>query len=183
MACCCGMQHLPPSWRLGCGRPEITPDVELLVLEIHREEIEAGAVGRVASELMELSESPQLRRQLAHGVLFICGGYDHDPREIWQIPEICKFLSALAGQWNYFLHFLAPLPDFWAVLLLALADGQLEAQASARSCASADPAVVAALLDSMRAAAHLLHRDMQLSPEQSAAVLQRSAAAIEACFK
>lgn len=172
----------PIQWTLGAGRPDIGPDVELLVLVLGRAEVEACAVGRVVDDLMRLSEDERLRRQLAHGVVLTCSGYDSDPREVWQIPEVRQFLQALCGQWNLFAHFLAPIPDAWGVLLLSLVDAQAEGQAGDRQFGSVDADQVEQLLARLERAAGILHRDMGLGATESAAIVSRSMSAIKGCF-
>jgi hypothetical protein len=173
---------IPIQWTLGAGQPEIGPDVDLLVLVLSRSEVEACAVGRVVDDLMRLSEDARLRRQLAHGVVLTCSGYDADPREVWQVPEVRRFLQALCGQWNQFAHFLAPMPDAWGVLLLSLVDAQPEGQAGNRQFGSVDADQVAKLLADLERAAGVLHRDMGLGAAESAEIIGRSMTAIQGCF-
>lgn len=172
----------PILWTLGAGQPEIDPDVDLLVLMLGRAEVEACAVGRVVDDLMRLSEDSRLRRQLAHGVLLTCSGYDADPREVWQVPEVRRFLQALCEQWNQFAHFLAPIPDAWGVLLLSLVESRPEGRSGDRQFGSVDTDQVAQLLAQLERAAQILHADMGLSPAESAAIVDKSMAAINGCF-
>lgn len=114
------MNTPPPTFILGSGLADIPTDVAGICLVISREEVMNPRVGRCVDDLMHLSGSRERTEQFAGAVLFVFEGWDHDPREIHAIPECRAFLSALTAQWPYWMHFLAPIPDLWAVMLLSL---------------------------------------------------------------
>lgn len=162
--------------------PTIHADVDCIVLVIDREEVERLQVGRAVDDLMTLSESPQLRRQLAHGVLFTFSGWDEDPREVTDIPECRAYMQALHAHWRYWLHFLAPLPDIWAILLLCLVDGKPEPQPDGRLAKRIDPEQVQQVVAGMVLPLAVLHKDMGLPDAEHKQVLQKSIDAIGTCW-
>lgn len=78
----------------------------LVILLVSRESVEACSVGGAVKQLRLLSDDPALVRRFERSVHFLFEGYDHDPREIHQIPEIRCFFSALNAQWRHWGHFL-----------------------------------------------------------------------------
>ncbi len=133
---------------------------------------------------MLLSEDDRLRRQLAHGVLFTFSGWDADPREVSDIPECRRYLQALHKEWGFWMHFLAPLPDLWAVLLLSLVKkGEQLPPRGKRRPIVVDPTEVTALVTGMALPLDLLHDDMGLDDRERAEIFERSMAAIEGCWK
>lgn len=168
-----------PIWRLGLGMPDIPEDVDALVLEISREEVVALRVGRAVSDLMALSDDERLRRQLAHGVFFTFSGWDNDPREVHAIPQCRRYLAALHEQWPYWLHFLAPTPDMWGVLLLCLVECEVEGPGRSRIVR---PDELPHLVRGMLPAMNLLHDAMALAPAERDRIFHASLAAIQRCF-
>lgn len=109
-----------PRHFLGHGLPPIPNDVAAIALLFSRDEVATHHIGRSTDDLLCLSDDARLSRQLAHGLFLAFEGYDSDPREIHEIPECRAYLQALHHQWPYWMHFLAPVPDQWAMLLLCL---------------------------------------------------------------
>jgi len=174
-----------PSWSIGLqGLPDVPPDVHHLHLVFSREQL-AGGVGAVVDDLMTLTEDARLRRQLTHGLSFSFDGWDHDPREIAEIPECRQFLQALHGQWPYWLHFLTPAPAQWSVLLLCLADIRLVEGSTPgeRSFEVIQPGGFGALVRSMLTPLNVLHKDMQLTQPEQMDIFNRSLEGIQGCTR
>jgi len=173
-----------PIWPVGQGIPEIAEDVDAIVLDFSRQEVEGLCVGRAVDDLMLLSDDRRLRRQLAHSVLFCFSGWDADPREVNDIPECRRYLQALHQQWNFWLHFLAPLPDMWSVLLLCLVEkGEHQPWDGQRRAFRVNPVEVKSLVTAMVLPSRLLHDDMGLAERERAEIVDRSLAAIDGCWK
>jgi len=131
---------------------------------------------------MTLVEDERLRRQLTHSVFFAFEGWGDDPREVHEILACRRYLQALHAQFPYWLHFLAPVPDMWGVLLLCLlepdGDSVTLMPGSNRRARSCDPDAVNRLLQDMIRPLQLLHEHMALTQEQGEAILEQSLAAI-----
>lgn len=54
--------------------------------------------------------STDLQRKMGN-VEFTVGGYDDDPRELWEIPEVIEYFKALNDHWQYAFFFLNTEPS------------------------------------------------------------------------
>lgn len=170
-----------PRWPVGRGAPEIGPDVDGLCLVFSREETQALRIGRSVDDLMLLTDDDRLRRQLAHGVFFSFDGWEGDPREVMFIPECRQYLRQLHAHWPYWLHFLAPQPELWSVLLLCLANPvQLASDRPGAAKMTVDTGEVRKVVESMLLPLNLLHQDMGLGEAKRQEIFERSMGAIQA---
>lgn len=170
-----------PKWPVGRGAPTIGPDVDAICLVFSRAETESPRIGRSVNDLMLLTDDDQLRRQLVHGVFFAFDGREVDPREVVFIPECRRYLRQLHANWPYWLHFLAPDPQLWSVLLLCLANPvRLASDAPGRTKMSVDPDEIREIVAGMLRPLNLLHEDMGLSELQRKQIFERSMGAIQA---
>lgn len=170
-----------PRWALGEGAPVIGPDVDAVCLVFSRDETQSLRIGRSVDDLMALSDDQRLRRQLAQGVFFSFDGWQDDPREVVCIPQCRQYLRELHAQWPYWLHFLAPEPAQWSVLLLCLASSaQVASKVPGRTALRVDVTEVRQIVQGMLPALNLLHQDMALDERQRQQIFERSMAAIQA---
>ena len=169
-----------PLWPVGRGAPAIGPEVDALCMIFSREETEPARVGRSVDDLMLLTDDDRLRRQLAHGLFFSFDGWDTDPREIIFIPECRRYLRELHAQWPYWMHFLAPVPQLWTVLLLCLADPEAAGGAQAGKLPVAlPPGQLRRIVQGMLAPMNLLHEQMGLQAQQRQQIFETSMGAIQ----
>jgi hypothetical protein len=165
---------------VGRGAPNIGPEVDALCLVFSRDETAPARVGRSVDDLMLLTDDDRLRRQLAHGVFFSFDGWDDDPREIFFIPECRSYLRELHAQWPYWLHFLAPVPELWSVLLLCLADPELAGEGEpGKLPLSLPPGQLRRIVGGMLAPMNLLHEQMGLHAQQRQQIFEGSIGAIQ----
>lgn len=180
---------IPAIFYVGSGWPDqLPPDLDAICLVFSRDEVCGLRVGRAVDDLMRLAEDEHLRNMLAHRLFFSFEGWDEDPREVHAIPECRSYLQALNAQWPYWLHFLAPEPAMWGVLLLNLLDGphaggHAEHRAAGRSTHGVDMNPMHALLVAMLRSMNMLHAGMGLSRLQSEAIFTRSMAAVQAVLR
>lgn len=88
----------------------------------------------------KLPSGGRLRRMMGT-FLFAIEGYDHDPREIYAIPEVRKFYRAFWEAWPYWLFFTCLLEnDALKPMTLCCLDDLTATQIDGRSmsCASLD---------------------------------------------
>jgi hypothetical protein len=79
------------------------------------------------------------------------------------------------------LHFLAPRPELWSVLLLCLANpAQLASTAPQRTKVSLDTTELRRIVQGMLLPMNLLHQDMGLGEVQRRDIFERSMGAIQA---
>lgn len=95
---------------------------DAVALLVTRSEIERGTVGDVVDRLMVLSDSRENVVRFAHQVALVVDGYDHDPRELVQIPEVVAFFRAVDAAWPYWLHFMSPEHESLQLALHLLVD-------------------------------------------------------------
>lgn len=96
---------------------------DLYVVEITREEIENKHVARVL-DLLNAFLEPPLVREACEKVMVTVGGYDEDPREIWEFPEIRAFMVELDQKWPYWLYFLEKDSDDLLAITHCLCDSE-----------------------------------------------------------
>lgn len=110
----------PPRIALGTGLAALPPGSMNVVFTLEVGDNEPGRLKLCARDLQQLSDSAQRTEQLTGHVFFAFNGLERDPRQVHTIPECRDLLRALHERWPYWMHFLAPEPDLWTVLLLCL---------------------------------------------------------------
>ncbi len=86
---------------------ESSGDPDFLTLLADRSDIEALRTEPVLSELRSLLRNDmcqRFRQRVSLGV----SGYDADPRELFQIPEVCRWMAAVDQEWPFWFFFLWP---------------------------------------------------------------------------
>ena len=86
---------------------ELLGSFENVLLLADRSEIEAGDVNDFAEFFDRLEISNALTKQLEGRIGFMVNGYEKDPREIWEIPEVRTWMVAVQRRvkhWFYFLN-------------------------------------------------------------------------------
>ncbi len=77
---------------------------DFIFYSVEYREAEDGNIQRLSSQLDELKKAGSA----AKGKLLLSfSGYDFDPREIYEIPEIRSFMSKLLAVYPYFFYFLS----------------------------------------------------------------------------
>ncbi len=199
-----------PRWNVGSGMPEIEPNVGAVIMMFSRTEVEGLRSGRAVDDLMQLSDSARLRRQLSQLAYYTDGnvpaalasvpkewsaqdisdfqrwwdelqsGHQAQQRKLKFIPDCRRYLQAVHSLWPYWLHFLAPEPGMWAVMLLCLAGGGETVPGTAgRTGHSTDGAAIRGIVQEMLRPMNLLHAEMGLSEQESVELFMVSMGAIE----
>ena len=76
-----------------------------VVLILSRDEVEDGNISDALDRLLNFSDNPTHVRQFEDRLTVAFSGYDDDPRELHQIPEVVSFFRRLSNHWPYWLHF------------------------------------------------------------------------------
>jgi hypothetical protein len=76
-----------------------------VVLLIDRENVETNHVTPLLEQLRALSSTREAALQWEGTLTFAFDGWDDDPRETAQIPEIRAYFAKLTEAWPYWLHF------------------------------------------------------------------------------
>ncbi|MBX3608873.1 MAG: hypothetical protein KF871_03175 [Hydrogenophaga sp.] len=110
----------PPRVALGTGLAALPADADRVVLTLDVHDAEPERLTLCVRDLKQLSASPAQIERFTGSVYFAFRGLERDPRQVHTIPECREVLRGLHGRWPYWMHFLAPEPDLWTVLLLCL---------------------------------------------------------------
>jgi hypothetical protein len=78
----------------------------LIILEVQRKEIDKLDLANALKLLHVLSANATNARRYKESLIFQIKGYDADPRELPEIPEVRAFFAALTEQWPHWLWFL-----------------------------------------------------------------------------
>lgn len=79
---------------------------DFIVIQFSRKEVEKGLIGDALDRLRLISDDREKFCRFENSVVFFFQGYDQDPREVQEIPEVVHFFRALTNQWPYWLHFI-----------------------------------------------------------------------------
>lgn len=77
-----------------------------IMLEVERNHVEAGNIASVLERLHVLTDSAENARLYRESLTVMFMGYDHDPRELAEIPEVRAFMGRLTQEWPFWPWFL-----------------------------------------------------------------------------
>lgn len=78
----------------------------LVVLDISRREVESGNIASALERLLVMGDTREAVYRYRDSLLIQVRGYDNDPRELPEIPEVRAFFARLAQEWPDWLWFL-----------------------------------------------------------------------------
>jgi hypothetical protein len=96
----------------------------LVVLMITRREIESGHIASAIERLHVLTDSRENVIRYRESLAFMVDGYNDDPRELAQIPEVSAFFRTLNQAWPHWLWFLMRGGGMFSILFSLLCDGE-----------------------------------------------------------
>ena len=99
---------------------------ELLVIAITRESVATDDVGPMLGKLVPLSASHEAALKWEGKLTFCFEGWDNDPRETAEIPEIRAYFLNLTSEWPYWLHYCEKVGDTIPHVLRLLCHGHME---------------------------------------------------------
>lgn len=79
----------------------------LVVLDISRREVESGNIASALERLLVMGDTREAVYRYRELLLIQVRGYDLDPRELPEIPEVRAFFTRLIQEWPDWLWFLA----------------------------------------------------------------------------
>lgn len=98
------------------GPITIEEGADIFMLPIDAKSVRAPEIGPAADVLMQLSDCAELSDILAGTLMLDFEGWDEDPRELPEIPEVRAFMKLLHAQWPYWVNFILPEPTTIALL-------------------------------------------------------------------
>jgi hypothetical protein len=84
---------------------------ELVVIAITRESVDTGDTRPLLEKLSLLSASREAAIKWEGKLTFYFDGWDQDPRETAEIPEIRSFFLDVTAEWPYWFHFCEKVGD------------------------------------------------------------------------
>ncbi len=94
-----------------------------VVFLISRQQVEAFDLDSSLNALQSLvpTARPHHARAFKGRLSLVISGYEKDPRELFEIPEVCRYLRALDEQWPFWLYFFNQVDDSIKLIALCLA--------------------------------------------------------------
>ena len=91
-------------------------------LVISRQQIETGDTQSTLDFLRSLvpTEEPERARAFKSRVSLHVSGYDQDPRELFEVLEVCHYFKALDDEWPFWFYFLSQADESLKVLAMCL---------------------------------------------------------------
>ncbi|MEL7608128.1 MAG: hypothetical protein AAGU74_01320 [Bacillota bacterium] len=93
--------------KTGLVSAEMLRQEELFLFQVQKTEAESGDYVRIDQLIGELNKAKKHGRSKV-GLAF---GYDDDPRELIEIPEVCQYVTQIFSTCPHLLYFLLPDPD------------------------------------------------------------------------
>lgn len=94
----------------------------VVLLEISREEIESLNISHSLACLYKLSDTKEAVMQFRESLLYVIYGYDDDPRELEEIPEVMVFMKRLTQEWPFWVWFMRREKGIFGQIFLLLRD-------------------------------------------------------------
>ena len=85
--------------------PEIAQQSDHIVLQISQEAIQNCDTSEYVTLLHGITGSLQSFEEAFQKYVLLISGYDDDPRELYQIPEVVKFITDLNSKLPFWLYF------------------------------------------------------------------------------
>jgi hypothetical protein len=124
-------------------RLDLRPGVsELVVLLISRREVEAADIASVLSRLKPFLATRDEAWRYRGRMTLVVDGYNHDPRELVDIPEVRTLLRKLEASWPAWAFFFNQVDDSITLLLSCVAGSRF----LGRGAVEIDAEMVAAAL-------------------------------------
>lgn len=99
---------------------------ELVVVEFARRHVESGSVAEMLEVLQPMAATREGAELFEGRVAFWFSGWDDDPRELAEIPEVRAWFNKLTGEFPYWLHFAEKEGDTLFLVLRLLCAGRYE---------------------------------------------------------
>jgi hypothetical protein len=79
--------------------------VDGLELYATRAEVEGGNIAGVSAMLSKLL-APEVARRVQGRLFFGIRGYEDDPKDLWEFPEVRRWMQALDAKFPYWFYFM-----------------------------------------------------------------------------
>jgi hypothetical protein len=96
--------------------------MEPIYLVFSREQIEAHDISEPLQVLRQLAGNPEEALAACGRISLVIDGYDADPRELFEVPEVRRYIKALDDMWPYWFFFLSQADDSIKIVESCLCD-------------------------------------------------------------
>ena len=97
---------------------------ELIVVEFARRHVEAGNIQPMLEILSDMVNTKEMAERFEGRLTFFFSGWDEDPRETAEIPEIRTWFGNLNEEFPYWFHFIEKEGETLFHVLRLLCDGE-----------------------------------------------------------
>lgn len=111
----------------------------VIILEISREQIVSGNYAKTLERLMILTDTRENVLRYRESVFLQITGYDEDPRELPEIPEVRSFFVNLTNEWPNWLWFLGRETGLISLMMSLLCDCKIHSASGAMGIEFTDP--------------------------------------------
>ena len=94
--------------------------VDSIVMVVSRDEVESLDLSGCLGVLDSLIDSREKAMRFRDRVNFSVDGYNDDPRELFEIPEVRTFIRELDVKWPYWFFFLSKTTDTLKMIMFSL---------------------------------------------------------------
>lgn len=78
----------------------------IVILSIRRRDVETRSLASALERLHVLTDSRENMLRYREALVFQVEGYDDDPRELSEVPEVRAYFRQLTGEWPHWIWFL-----------------------------------------------------------------------------
>ena len=100
-------------------RPAVSQPIYFV---ISRQQVDTGDISESLEVLRHLAGTPEKAVAAQGCISLVVDGYDHDPRELFEITKVREYIKSLDDHWPYWLFFLSQADDSIKLLESCLCD-------------------------------------------------------------
>lgn len=138
-----------------------------MIISISRQEVEAGSIAPILSRLLQLTDSRDNVFGYHASVILSFDGYDREPQELFEIPELRAFIRALTAEWPHWLWFLKRGTNSIPLLFSLLCEVQVVPGQQGYEAEFADGNELVAVLDDLLERANVMYSCYGISESQA----------------
>jgi len=139
----------------------------VLILQISRNEIEALNYTSSLERLMVMADSRENTIRYRESLLIQIAGYDSDPRELAEIPEVRRFFARLVNEWPHWLWFLSREQGTISLFLSLICKIKIHRAQGTYGLEFVQPAELSARIDELLTRGIALFEAFNISPEDA----------------
>lgn len=140
-----------------------------VVLEVAAREIASQNIASSLERLHALSDTAEAALRFQEKLFISVQGFDHDPRELVEIPQVRAFFTRLADAWPHWFWFLSRESGDISLLLALLCPIKVHRQVEQFGVEFVDQAALAAQINSLLSRGVALFEAFDISPAQAQA--------------